>query len=69
METWKQYIGPQMDSSIYPKNGKYGQYLNHNKRLCSVPQCFQKPIFNLKGAIKIIEGAIKIIEYISKQSR
>ena len=55
METWKQYIGPQMDSSIYLNNGKYGQYLNHNKRLCSVPQCFQKPIFNLKGAIKIIK--------------
>ena len=69
METWKQYISPQMDSSIYLNNGKYGQYLNHNKRLCSVPQCFQKPIFNLKGAIKIIEGAIKIIKYISKQSR
>ena len=44
-----------MDSSIYPKNGKYGQYLNPNTRLCSVPQCFQKPIFNLKGAIKIIK--------------
>ena len=44
-----------MDSSIYLNNGKYGQYLNHNKRLCSVPQCFQKPIFNLKGAIKIIK--------------
>ena len=55
METWKQYISPQMDSSmIYPNNGKYGQYLNPNKRLCSVPQCFQKPIFNLKGAILLL---------------
>ena len=55
METLKPYIGSYMDSSVFLNNGKYGWYLNHDKKLYSVPQCFQKPTFKLQDAIKIIE--------------
>ena len=53
METLKPYIGSYMDTSVFLNHGKYGWYLNHNSRLYSVPQCFQKPNFGLQDAIKI----------------
>jgi len=62
METLKPYIGSYMDSSVFLNNGKYGWYLNHNSRLYSVPQCFQKPNFGLQDAIKIIEYKKKMKE-------
>ena len=55
METLKPYIGSYMDSSVFLNNGKYGWYLNHDKKLYGVPQCFQKPTFKLDDAIKIIK--------------
>ena len=55
METLKPYIGSYMDTAVFLNHGKYGFYLNHNKRLYSVPQCFQKLTFKLDDAIKIIE--------------
>ena len=62
METLKPYIGSYMDSSVFLNSGKYGWYLNHNSRLYSVPQCFQKPNFGLQDAIKIIEYKKKMKE-------
>jgi len=62
METLKPYIGSYMDSSVFLNNGKYGWYLNHNSRLYSVPQYFQKPNFGLQDAIKIIEYKKKMKE-------
>ena len=62
METLKPYIGSYMDSSVFLNNGEYGWYLNHNSRLYSVPQCFQKPNFGLQDAIKIIEYKKKMKE-------
>ena len=62
METLKPYIGSYMDTAIFLNHGKYGFYLNHNKRLYSVPQCFQKPTFKLADAIKIIEFREKRLE-------
>jgi len=55
METLKPYIGSYMDSSVFLNNGKYGWYLNHDKKLYGVPQCFQKPTLKLDDAIKIIK--------------
>ena len=55
METLKPYIGSYMDTAVFLNNGKYGWYLNHDKKLYSVPQCFQKPTFKLDDAIKIIK--------------
>jgi len=62
METLKPYIGSYMDTSVFLNSGKYGWYLNHNSRLYSVPQCFQKPNFGLQDAIKIIEYKKKMKE-------
>ena len=62
METLKPYIGSYMDTSVFLNHGKYGWYLNHNSRLYSVPQCFQKPNFGLQDAIKIIEYKKKMKE-------
>jgi len=62
METLKPYIGSYMDTSVFLNHGKYGWYLNHNSRLYSVPQCFQKPDFRLQDAIKIIEYKKKMKE-------
>ena len=62
METLKPYIGSYMDTSIFLNSGKYGWYLNHDKKLYSVPQCFQKPDFGLQDAIKIIEYKKKMKE-------
>ena len=62
METLKPYIGSYMDSSVFLNNGKYGWYLNHDKKLYGVPQCFQKPNFGLQDAIKIIEYKKKMKE-------
>ena len=63
METLKPYIGSYMDSSIFLNNGKYGWYLNHDKKLYNVPKCFQKkPDFGLQDAIKIIEYKKKMKE-------
>ena len=62
METLKPYIGSYMDSSVFLNNGKYGWYLNHDKKLYGVPQCFQKPDFGLQDAIKIIEYKKKMKE-------
>ena len=55
METLKPYIGSYMDTSVFLNSGKYGWYLNHDKKLYGVPQCFQKPTFKLDDAIKIIK--------------
>ena len=55
METLKPYIGSYMDTAVFLNNGKYGWYLNHDKKLYGVPQCFQKPTFKLDDAIKIIK--------------
>ena len=60
METLKPYIGSYMDTSIFLNNGKYGYYLNHNNKLYSVPQCFQKPTFKSDDAIKVIKYKQKI---------
>ena len=62
METLKPYIGSYMDTSVFLNSGKYGWYLNHNSRLYSVPQYFQKPNFGLQDAIKIIEYKKKMKE-------
>ena len=62
METLKPYIGSYMDSSVFLNNGKYGWYLNHDKKLYGVPQCFEKPDFGLQDAIKIIEYKKKMKE-------
>ena len=62
METLKPYIGSYMDTSVFLNSGKYGWDLNHNSRLYSVPQCFQKPNFGLQDAIKIIEYKKKMKE-------
>jgi len=55
MEIISPYLGKFEEESIFLNNGKFGYYLNHNKKLYSVPQCFQKPTFKLKDAVKIIE--------------
>jgi topoisomerase IA-like protein len=55
METLKPYIGSYMDSPLFLNHGQFGYFLHHNKKLYSVPKCFQKPDFKLKDAIKIIE--------------
>jgi len=55
METLNAYLGKFEGESIFLNNGKFSYYLNHNKKLYSVPQCFQKPTFKLKDAVKIIE--------------
>ena len=55
METLKPYIGSYMDTAVFLNNGKYGWYLNHNKKLYGVPKCFEKPTFKLDDAIKIIK--------------
>ena len=55
MEVISPYLGKFEEESIFLNNGKFGYYLNHNKKLYSVPQCFQKPTFKLKDAVKIIE--------------
>ena len=62
METLKPYIGSYMDTSIFLNSGKYGWYLNHDKKLYNVPKCFQKPDFGLQDAIKIIEYKKKMKE-------
>ena len=62
METLKPFLGSYMDSSVFLNNGKYGWYLNHNHKLYGVPQCFQKPTFNIDDAIKIIEYKQKMKE-------
>ena len=62
METLKPYIGSYMDTSVFLNSGKYGWYLNHDKKLYGVPQCFQKPDFGLQDAIKIIEYKKKMKE-------
>ena len=62
METLKPYIGSYMDTAVFLNNGKYGWYLNHDKKLYGVPQCFQKPDFGLQDAIKIIEYKKKMKE-------
>ena len=55
MEIISPYLGKFEEESIFLNNGKFGYYLNHNKKLYSVPQCFQKPTFKLDDAIKIIK--------------
>jgi topoisomerase IA-like protein len=55
METLKPYIGSYMESPLFLNHGQFGYYIHHNKKLYSVPKCFQKPDFKLKDAIKIIE--------------
>ena len=55
MEIISPYLGKFEEESIFLNNGKFGYYLNHNKKLYSVPQCFQKPTFKLKDAVKIIK--------------
>jgi len=62
MENLKPYIGSYMDTSIFLNSGKYGWYLNHDKKLYNVPKCFQKPDFGLQDAIKIIEYKKKMKE-------
>ena len=69
METLKPYIGSYMDSSVFLNNGKYGWYLNHDKKLYGVPQCFQKPTFKLDDAIKIIEYKKKMKEQLNKEPK
>ena len=51
-----------MDTSVFLNSGKYGWYLNHDKKLYGVPQCFQKPDFGLQDAIEIIEYKKKMKE-------
>ena len=46
------YLGKYSGASVFLNHGPYGPYLNYNKRLYSVPQCFQKPTFKLDDAIK-----------------
>ena len=55
METLKPFIGSYMESPLFLNHGQFGYYIHHNKKLYSVPKCFQKPDFKLKDAIKIIE--------------
>jgi topoisomerase IA-like protein len=55
MEVIKPYIGKYQESSIFLNNGKYGYYLNYDKKLYGVPKCFEKADFKLEDAIKIIE--------------
>ena len=55
MEVINPYLGKYSGASVFLNHGKYGPYLNYNKRLYSVPQCFQKPTFKLDDAIKIIK--------------
>ena len=54
METLKPYIGSYMESPLFLNHGQFGYYIHHNKKLYSVPKCFQKPDFKLKDAIKYI---------------
>ena len=49
------YLGKFEQSSIFINHGKYRFFLNHNNKLYSVPQRFQKPTFKLDDAIKIIK--------------
>ena len=69
METLKPYIGSYMDTSIFLNSGKYGWYLNHDKKLYNVPKCFQKPDFGLQDAIKIIEYKKKMKEQLNKEPK
>jgi len=55
MEVINPYLGKYSGASVFLNHGPYGPYLNYNKRLYSVPQCFQKPTFKLDDAIKIIK--------------
>ena len=47
METLKPYIGSYMESPLFLNHGQFGYYIHHNKKLYSVPKCFQKPDFKL----------------------
>lgn len=62
MEVINPYLGKYSGSSVFLNHGKYGPYLNHDSKLYSVPQCFQKPTFKLSDAIKIIEFRKKWFE-------
>ena len=62
MEVINPYLGKYSGASVFLNHGKYGPYLNYNERLYSVPQCFQKPTFNIDDAIKIIEYKQKMKE-------
>ena len=62
MEIISPYLGKFEEESIFLNNGKFGYYLNHNKKLYNVPKCFQKPDFGLQDAIKIIEYKKKMKE-------
>ena len=62
MEVINPYLGKYSGASVFLNHGPYGPYLNYNKRLYSVPQCFQKPDFGLQDAIKIIEYKKKMKE-------
>jgi topoisomerase IA-like protein len=56
------YLGKHNDTSVFLNIGKYGNYLNYDDKLYSVPVCFQNNKFNLESAIKIIEYKSKLIK-------
>ena len=55
MENIKPFLGKYNDQPVFLNKGKFGYYLNLNKKLYSVPGCFESPTFSIKEATKIIE--------------
>ena len=60
MEVLNPYLGKYDGCSVFLNSRKYGPYLNYKDKLYSVPQCFQKPIFKLDDAIKMIDYKYKM---------